>query len=387
MKRLGILIVAVALLGGVRFAFADGADPSQLAQTTIDKSLAYLKSQQKPDFGWQDEADPPGLTALVLRAFIADDKYDAEQPFLNKGYGKLLSYQVGSGGIYKDALACYNTAIAISALAESKEAEYRGPMQKALDYLRTLQWSDSISGVPEELRLKNDQDVKYGGFGYGRRSRPDLSNTQMALDALHDAGVKSDDPAFAEALKFVSRCQNFSETNNQPWAGDDGGFIYTPADGGNSPAGDFVGIGGRRMLRSYGSMTYAGLKSMIYAGLSHDDPRVKAAWDWISKNFTVDENPGMSAMGPENAQGGLYYYFYTMDRALIAYGQPVIVDPQGKRHDWRVAVIDKLATLQRPDGSFIGQRKWMEDNPVLVTSYSVMVLEGAKKDLAAKPMN
>jgi len=54
MKRLGILIVAVALLGGVRFAFADGADPSQLAQTTIDKSLAYLKSQQKPDFGWQD---------------------------------------------------------------------------------------------------------------------------------------------------------------------------------------------------------------------------------------------------------------------------------------------------------------------------------------------
>jgi len=387
MKRFGIFLAAAALLGGLRVASADAVDPAQLAQTTIDKSLAYLKSQQKPDFGWQDEADPPALTALVLRAFIADDKYDADQPFLDKGYDKLLSYQVDSGGIYKDVLACYNTAIAISALAESKEAEYRGAMQKALDYLRTLQWSDTIAGVPDELRVKNDQDVKYGGFGYGKRSRPDLSNTQMALDALHDAGVKPDDPAFAEALKFVSKCQNFSETNNQPWAGDDGGFIYTPANGGNSAAGDYVGIGGRRMLRSYGSMTYAGLKSMIYAGLSHNDPRVKAAWDWISKNFTVDENPGMSAMGPENAQGGLYYYFYTMDRSLIAYGQPVIVDPQGKHHDWRVALIDKLATLQRPDGSFIGQRKWMEDNPVLVTSYSVMVLEGAKKDLAAKPIN
>jgi squalene-hopene/tetraprenyl-beta-curcumene cyclase len=386
MKRFGIILAVVALLGA-RLASADTNDPAGLAQATADKALAFLKAQQKPDFGWQDEADPPGITALVLRAFIADDKYDASQPFLQKGYGKLLSYQADSGGIYKDVLACYNTAIAISALADAKASEYREPMQKALDYLRTLQWSDTIAGVPDELRVKNDQDVKYGGFGYGKRSRPDLSNTQMAMDALHDAGVKPDDPAFAEALKFVSRCQNFSETNTQPWAGDDGGFIYTPANGGNSAAGEFVGIGGRRMLRSYGSMTYAGLKSMIYAGLSHDDPRVKAAWDWISKNFTVDENPGMSALGPENAQGGLYYYFYTMDRALTAYGQPVIVDPQGKRHDWRLALIEKIATLQRPDGSFAGQRKWMEDNPVLVTAYTVMVLEGARKDLAAKPAN
>ena len=206
----------------------------------------------------------------------------------------------------------------------------------------------------------------------------------MALDALHDAGLKPDDPAFAAAVKFATRCQNSSETNDQPWAGDDGGFIYTPANGGNSPAGEFQ-IAGRRMLRSYGSMTYAGLKSMIYAGLSHDDSRVKAAWDWISKNFTVDENPGMEALGPENAQGGLYYYFYTMARALSAYGQPVIVDPQGNRHDWRMALIRKAATLQRPDGSFVGQRKWMEDNPVLVTAYTVMVLEEAKKDLTARP--
>ena len=384
MQRLRFMLLVLAVLGMVRVASAQATDPAQLAQTTIDKSLAYLKSQQKPDFGWQDEADPPAITALVLRAFIADDKYDADEPFLEKGYDKLLSYQVDSGGIYKDVLACYNTAIAISALAESKEAEYRAPMAKALDYLKTLQWSDQISGVPDQLKVKDKQDIKYGGFGYGKRGRPDLSNTQMALDALHDAGLKPDDPAFQAAVAFASRCQNLSETNNQPWAGDDGGFIYTPAEGGSSPAGEYM-LGGRRMLRSYGSMTYAGLKSMIYAGLTHDDSRVKAAWDWISKNFTVDENPGMSAMGPENAQGGLYYYFYTMARALTAYGQPVIVDPQGGKHDWRIALIEKIATLQKPDGSFLGQRKWMEDNPVLVTAYTVMVLEEAKKDLAARP--
>jgi squalene-hopene/tetraprenyl-beta-curcumene cyclase len=386
MKRFGLLLATLALLAGFPVAAVATTDPAQLAQTTVDKALDYLKSKQKPDFGWQEEADPPGITALVLRAFMTDSKYDADQPFLEKGYDKLLSYQVDSGGIYKDVLACYNTAIAISALAESREAEYRAPMQKALEYLRTLQWSDKISGVPDSLHVASDADVKDGGFGYGKRSRPDLSNTQMAIDALNDAGVKSDDPAYAAALKFVSKCQNFSETNNQPWASDDGGFIYTPANNGNSAAGEYAGIGGRRMLRSYGSMTYAGLKSMIYAGLSHDDPRVKAAWDWISKNFTVDENPGMSGLGPENAQGGLYYYLYTMDRALSAYGQPIIVDPRGKQHDWRVALIEKFTALQRPDGSFIGQRKWMEDNSVLVTAYCVIALEGAKKDLAAKPV-
>jgi squalene-hopene/tetraprenyl-beta-curcumene cyclase len=385
MKQLVTLLAMALSLSSSNYARADTINDHQLAQATIDKALAYLKSEQKPDSGWQDEADPPGITALVLRAFISDDQYPKDQPFLQKGFEKLLSYQVQNGGIYKDVLACYNTAIAISALAESKDPAYQGPMIKALDYLKSLQWSDKISGVSPEMRLKSDQDVRYGGFGYGRSARPDLSNTQMALDALHDAGLKPDDPAFQAATKFVTHCQNFSETNDQPWAGDDGGFIYTPAGAGSSAAGEFIGIGGRRMLRSYGSMTYAGLKSMIYAGLSHEDPRVKAAWDWITKNFTVDENPGMAALGPDSAQGGLYYYFYTMARALSAYGQPVIVDPQGTKHDWRVALIHKIATLQRPDGSFIGQRKWMEDNPVLVTAYTVLVLEEAQKDLAANP--
>jgi squalene-hopene/tetraprenyl-beta-curcumene cyclase len=360
-------------------------DITSQAQQTIDKAFVFLKSKQKPDFGWQEETDPPGVTALVLKAFLADEKYDADQPFLDKGFDKLLSYQLENGGIYKDELASYNTAIAISAIAISKEAEYKAAEARAIAYLRTLQWTDKIQGLPGDQKIVDDKDVRYGGFGYGKRGRPDFSNTQLALDALHDAGVKPDDPAFQAALKFATRTQNLSETNDQPWASNDGGFVYTPADGGESGAGDITGPGGRRMLRSYGSMTYAGLKSMIYAGLSHDDPRVKAAWDWISKNFTVDENPGMSALGPGEAQGGIYYYYYTMSRALSAYGQPEIIDPQGNHHDWRVELIKKIATLQKPDGSFSGQRKWMEDNPVLTSSYVVMALEEAKNDLKKNP--
>jgi len=381
MRRL-ILIVLVGLIAANS---AHAADTADLATATVDKGFAYLKTQQQPDHGWQSEIDPPGITALALKSFMEDERYDADMPFLDKGFDKLLDYQVASGGIYQDVLANYNTAIAVSALAVSKEAEYKPVIVKALVYLRSLQWTDKIEGVPDQLRVAAS-DPRYGGFGYGKRGRPDLSNTQWALEALHEAGVPPTDPAFQAALKFATRCQNSSETNDQKWAGDDGGFVYLDnGQEGGDPAGEYTGPDGRTLFRSYGSMTYAGLKSMIYAGLTHDDPRVKAAWGWIQRNFTVDENPGLAETGPENAKGGLYYYYYTMAKALSAYGVPVIVDQNGKSHDWRIELAAKLATIQRPDGSFIGQRKWMEDNPVLVTSYAALTLEEIRKDLKAHP--
>ena len=42
---------------------------------------------------------------------------------------------------------------------------------------------------------------------------------------------------------------------------------------------------------------------MVYAGhlkedkLSKEDPRIKAAYEWVAKNFTLDENPGVGAQG------------------------------------------------------------------------------------------
>jgi squalene-hopene/tetraprenyl-beta-curcumene cyclase len=376
-----ILLITLIL---IPVSQARAADTMAVATATVDKGFAYLQKQQQPDHGWQGSVDPPGITALVLKAYMEDERYDADIPFLDKGFDKLLSYQLANGGIYQDLLANYNTAISISALAVSREAEYKSPMAKALAYLRSLQWSDNIEG-PNQLKV-NPDDPKYGGFGYGKRSRPDLSNTQWAVEALKEAGVPSSDPAFAAALKFASRCQNLSETNPQKWAGNDGGFVYLDTgDEGSDPAGEYKGPDGRTMFRSYGSMTYAGLKSMMYAGLSKDDPRVKAAWGWIRNNFTVDENPGMAEAGPDNAKGGLYYYYYTMAKALHVYGEPIIIDTAGHKHDWRAELSAKLATLQHPDGSFVGEKKWMEDNPVLVTAYTALALEEIRHDLKEHP--
>jgi squalene-hopene/tetraprenyl-beta-curcumene cyclase len=363
-------------------------DASAIVDKEIEKGLEYLKTQQKPDGTWQGVGDPPAITAIVLHAFTQDPKYGANQDFIKKGFANLLSHQKEDGSISSDFLATYNTAIATSALASANSPEYKVAVDKAVAYLRSLEWTDKIEGVPNQTLKVDPKDPRYGGWGYGTHGKPDLSNAQTALDALHDAGLKPGDPAYDAALKFITRAQNNSETNDQKWAGDDGSFVYSPADGGESKAGEYTGPDGRRMLRGYGSMTYAGLKSMIYAGLTKDDARVKAAWAWIRKNWTLDQNPGIQFANPKDpkaADYGLFYYYHTLARALRAYGEPVITDAKGEKHDWRIELIEKLARDQAPDGSWVGTQKWMENKPILSTAYAVLALQEAQQDLKAHP--
>jgi squalene-hopene/tetraprenyl-beta-curcumene cyclase len=182
----------------------------------------------------------------------------------------------------------------------------------------------------------------------------------------------------------VARCQNVRSEGAAPWAntgGADGGFVYTVANGGESFASEAAGEGrfgermpeGTRALRSYGSMTYAGYKSMLFAGLRRDDPRVLAAFDWARAHWSMQENPGLGKQG-------LFYYRLALARALAASGRDTIEDTGGTRHDWRKEVVDALVASQRPDGSWINdQDRWMEGEPDLVTAYAVLALEEAIK--------
>src|SRR5690606_31289132 len=136
---------------------------------------------------------------------------------------------------------------------------------------------------------------------------------------------------FKKALVFVSRCQNLKgEENDQAWAGkiDDGSFIYTPAAGGSTKVQDEpLPDGG---LPGYGSMTYAGIKSLIYCGVDKNDRRIQKALEWVRKNYTLDRNPGMPDV---RAQWGLYYYYHTMAKCLSVLGEDFLVDAEGKKHD------------------------------------------------------
>jgi len=167
---------------------------------------------------------------------------------------------------------------------------------------------------------------------------------------------------------FVSRSQNLeSEHNSTKHAPkiNDGGFFYTPAAGGSSQAGETANGG----LRSYASMTYAGLKSMIYAGVDQDDLRVKAALSWIRKNYDVSENPGMGASGH-------YYYLHTFAKTLRALEIDEVQSADGQRHNWRGDLISELSRRQKRNGSWFNTRntRWLEGDENLVTGYALLAL-------------
>jgi squalene-hopene/tetraprenyl-beta-curcumene cyclase len=146
---------------------------------------------------------------------------------------------------------------------------------------------------------------------------------------------------------------------------DKGGFIYAPG----SSKTETTGTDGKKTLHSYGSMSYAGLLSYIYADVKKDDPRVLAVVDWLQNHYTLEENPGM---GPE----GLYYYYCMMAKALSAYGIPELKLADGRKIDWRKEMALKLINLQKPDGSWSNENgRWMEKDPTLVSSYSLLALE------------
>jgi squalene-hopene/tetraprenyl-beta-curcumene cyclase len=204
-----------------------------------------------------------------------------------------------------------------------------------------------------------------------RGQGPRIRRLGFLIDALQTVGTSPEDPAIQRALIFVSRCQNLpTEHNTTEFASKvgDGGFYYTIAAGGSSQAGADENGG----LRSYGSMTYAGLKSMIYAGVDKDDQRVKAAKDWIAKHYTLEENPGMAA-------AGLYYYYHTFAKTMKVLGDDTLKDDAGKEHNWREELVATLAKSQQANGSWTNaNERWLEGDPNLVTGYVLLALSYAK---------
>lgn len=339
-------------------------------EQTYAKGKKFLLSTQKPEGYWGEES-LPAFTALALRALLHDPTRDHKKP-LPANYQKALDWlvtkQKTDGGIYGKGLATYNTSAAIMALMAANPDKYKPMILKARAFLINQQTDWGVRG-------ESDSEFD-GGIGYGGTyAHSDLSNTHLAIEALYhskslvadtgEAAEKQPDLDWEAALAFISRCQNLQESNPGDIVGNDGSFVYFP---GNSKAGTEESKSGRVSLRGYGSMSYAGLLSFVYADLSKDDPRVKAVLDWLSKNYTLEENPGLEGQG-------LYYYYLTMTKALTAANVTTLPQEDTDPVDWRRQLATRLLSTQREDGSWINQTsRWMENDPTLVTSYTLTTL-------------
>ena len=211
------------------------------------RGLAWLARNQSRNGGWMEGEvvvptdQPPreaaaavAVTGLGLKAF-------AQAPELAEGPGprdQALRFvrraleSHGFDGLAAAGLGNYvasSIAMGLAAHGSTSDPGDAGTLGDAVLFLQNNQWDES-----EGVSARQDW---FGGAGYGNRGRPDLSNTQMMLDALYDAGVSPDEPVVQKALVFLSRTQNLKATNPAAWAqagSDDGGFVYTPANDGES---------------------------------------------------------------------------------------------------------------------------------------------------------
>lgn len=378
----------------------------------LHKGLDWLKSMQKENGSWGEE-NFPAMTAFGLWIFARSDHPDKTN-ICAKAAKFVAGFAQADGGIYKPAtggrgsggLSTYNTAICMTALHLYDQAQFAQIVLKAREFMAHSQLQGDSPGA--------------GGFGYDQRrpsppskadivrmaterakkegkpaptddeivtlmthmakmgeqgGRADLSNTGWALMAmrytqgvedLRPAGSKRVDVDWAAATNFIAGLQNQDQDDAEHY----GGFGYEQH---GERGGTFVAKKeGIVKLLGYGSMTYAGMESMIYAQVGRNDPRVTSSLKWAARHWSVDENPGMGTKG-------LFYYYNIMSKALGLVGSDVIQGENGKQIPWKKELVAKLAAIQRADGSWVNQDgQFWENNPVLVTSYVVLTLQNCQ---------
>jgi squalene-hopene/tetraprenyl-beta-curcumene cyclase len=351
-----------------------------LANDGIRRGTDWLINAQNPNGSW-GAFSHPAITALCVMALHESTctDPDAREAAIDKGLARVLTFVQHDGSIYPAGgdpkqsayYPNYTTSIALLVLATVNRAEDRAVMKAARAYLRSSQFSD-------------EGKADFGGIGYGKTGRADLSNASWAAEALYFTDYLEREPFAPSAAEvrgvqqmwgnlqtFLGKCQNHegnSETFVSDHPDDYGGFVYRPYE---SKAGERGAEGKHSGLISSGSMTYAGLKSMIYAGLDRRDPRVKGAILYLRKNYVLHENPSMGMQG-------LYYYLHTMVKALDVYGEDIFIDANGYQHDWRTEIVEELLGLQHHSGKWENiHGRYLESVPELAGAYALITMKTA----------
>ncbi len=417
------LLLAAAMLAAPAFG-ADAAkadlDPAarKEALKAIEDGVEWLKSRQNEDGSWSLK-QYPAITAMAARAILQDPSRPAGRmdPAVEKGLAYVASCARPDGGIYcpvdpkkGGSQANDNTALALLGIYAAHETQYEPLIRAARSYL-----------IRTQHLAKDDY---YGGWGYdASRKEPhaDMENTGFAMQALYVTASPAkeslsvcqvvsnsltareqepkpaepapagkppktetpppeavpDDPNWAAATAFLAHCQNLASDAEKQRAvskrpQDIGGFYYHPN---GSMAGGELDEDGQQIWHSYGNATALGLECLLEAHVDPKDPRVAATVNWLRSNYNLDEHPG--GMG----KSGLYFFYHTLARALSMYGEEPLKRPGQPAMDWRRGLIEKIVALQRTD-SQTGRKywvnddaRWMENDPVLVTAYSVLALE------------
>ncbi len=196
---------------------------------------------------------------------------------------------------------------------------------------------------------------------------PNLSATALAVQALVAVGRRA---SALVARPFVESCQNFGNTSADKF--DDGGFFFAIDDPIRNKAGaagrDAVG---RRRFHSYGSATCDGLLALGACGVGPDQPRMRAAVEWLRRESAGLKHAGTWTVGRGAARESLVFY---QAQALATVLAELALTERWADAE-RARIFDGLAARQASDGSWQGEApESCEDEPLLATAFAVRAL-------------
>lgn len=289
-KALAALLAAGVMAAGVGVPAGvlrgQGVTSGQV-NAAVQRGLARLRQEQGRDGQWRGGGHKGGVTALALLAML-NAGVAPNDPTVSRGLTALA-------GVKNDRT--YVVSLKCQVFAACKLPQYRPHLEATAKWLVSAQ-------------------CPTGMWGYGHRNGGDNSNTQFALLGLHEAakaGINVPKQTWLLARRHYENCQYT-----------DGGWGY------------------RGRSRSYGSMTAAGVASLYICGAKlHvagkkefvsgaypgcgkylQDTRLAKGLDWMTKNFSVRENPG-------RGRSWLYYYLYALERVGMVSGRRNFGS-----HDW-----------------------------------------------------
>lgn len=276
-------------------------------------ALRYLSRRQEPDGAWLGRYGP-AVTALVIRAFLKAGE-PSTAPQVARGLQFIQTCRQVNGGYYLFDEPAYNTAIVIRTLSMLHGRTYARRCSKAMAFLQSIARPQFVTS----------QGLRHWFYARG--------------DGMQSPPLHVTSPSRSPAID----AQGAGELDPHERAGN-------------------VRVGG------YGSITYAQLKSMVYADLSPHDPRVAKLLRWLREDTMIQTDP--AAHGGK----GLFYFCLVYARVMHAMED---AKARAKIHAWRPRLVALMRKLRRPGGYWrnTASPQWLEGNRIMATTYAALILD------------